>query len=120
MTRRGYDLEERLLEFCVAIIRLTEALPHTRAGNHVAAQLLRSGTSPYPNHGEAQAAESPSDFVHKLRVCLKEWRETRRWLKLVQRVPLVESSEQLAALVDESDERIRIFVASIRTAEKRR
>ncbi len=59
-----YDLEERLLEYAANIIRLVEKLPDTRAGNHVAGQLLRSGTSPLPNHGEAQAAESPADFVH--------------------------------------------------------
>ena len=59
-----YDLEERLLDYCVRVIRLVEALPNTRAGNHVAGQLLRSGTSPLPNHGEAQAAESRADFLH--------------------------------------------------------
>ena len=118
MAQRHYDLEERLLEFAVEIIQLTEALPNTRAGNHVAGQLLRSGTSPYPNHGEAQAAESPKDFVHKLRVALKELRESHRWLKLVQRVPLIEPPDRVAELISECDELIRIFVASIRTAGK--
>ena len=116
MAQRRYDLEERLLGFAVSLIRLTQALPNTRAGNHVAGQLLRSGTSPYPNHGEAQAAESPNDFVHKLRVGLKELRESHRWLRLVQRVPLVERPDQVGELVGECDELIRIFVASIRTA----
>ena len=120
MAQRHYDLEERLLEFAVAIIQLTGALPNTRAGNHVAGQLLRSGTSPYPNHGEAQAAESPKDFVHKLRVALKELRESHRWLKLVQRVPLIEPPDRVAELISECDELIRIFVASIRTAGKQR
>jgi hypothetical protein len=69
-----YDLEERLLEYSVRIMKIVEQLPNTRAGNHVAGQLLRSGTSPYPNHGEAQAAESPKDFIHKLRISLKELR----------------------------------------------
>ena len=78
--KQKYDLEERLLEFSVRIIKIVEQLPNTRTGNHVAGQLLRSGTSPYPNHGEAQAAESPKDFVHKLRISLKELRETQRWL----------------------------------------
>ena len=119
MPEREYDLEERLLEFCVQIIRLTEVLPTSRAGNHVASQLLRSGTSPYPNHGEAQAAESPKDFIHKLRVSLKELRETHRWLKLVQRAPMLEPPDNIAEILAECDELIRIFVASIRTAEKR-
>jgi four helix bundle protein len=75
MKKQTYDLEERLLEYSVRIIKIVEQLPNTRAGNHVAGQLLRSGTSPYPNHGEAQAAESPKDFIHKLRISLKELRE---------------------------------------------
>jgi hypothetical protein len=67
----AYDLEERLLEYSVRIIKIVEQLPKTRTGNHIAGQLLRLGTSPYPNHGEAQAAESSKDFVHKLRISLK-------------------------------------------------
>ena len=69
---RKYDLEERLLNYTINIIKVVEALPNTRTGNHIANQLLRSGTSPYPNHGEAQAAESNNDFIHKMRICLKE------------------------------------------------
>src|SRR6184192_1976605 len=75
-----FDLEERLLEFSARIIRLVDALPNTRAANHVAGQLLRCGTSPYGNHGEVEAAESRKDFIHKLKICLKELKETRRWL----------------------------------------
>jgi hypothetical protein len=67
--RRRFDLEERLLEFASAVIDLSEKLPNTRAGNHVAGQMLRSGTSPYPNHGEAEDAESRDDFIHKLKIC---------------------------------------------------
>ena len=81
---RKYDLEERLLEFASAVIDLSEKLPNSRAGNHIAGQILRSGTSPYPNHGEAESAESRDDFIHKLKVCLKELRETRRWARLIQ------------------------------------
>ena len=95
MKKRNYDLEERLLEYSVRIIKIVEQLPNTRAGNHVAGQLLRSGTSPYPNHGEAQAAESSKDFIHKMRICLKELRESERWLKLIQRVPLVKPPERM-------------------------
>ena len=114
-----YDLEERLLEYSARIIRLVERLPNTRAGNHVAGQLLRSGTSPLPNHGEAQAAESAKDFVHKLKICLKELRESWRWQLLIQRVPLLRP-RLVDALVKETDELIRIFVRSIQTAEHRK
>lgn len=71
MNNEKYDLEDRLLEYSVIIIRIVEKLPQTKVGNHISGQLLRSGTSPYPNHGEAQAAESPKDFIHKLRISLK-------------------------------------------------
>ena len=113
----AYDLEERLLNYAAEIIRLTESLPHTRAGNHIAGQLLRSGTSPLPNHGEAQAAESRDDFIHKLSICLKELRESRRWLRLILRVPLTSEVKKVEALVSETEELIRIFAKSIKTAK---
>ena len=62
MKKQAYDLEKRLLEYSVGIIKVVDQLPNTKVGNHASGQLLRSGTSPYPNHGEAQAAESPIDF----------------------------------------------------------
>jgi four helix bundle protein len=114
-----YDLEGRLLEFAVRVSKLSESLPETRAGNHVAGQLLRSGTAPLPMHGEAQGAESPRDLQHKLRLALKELRETLRWLKLVQAVPLVKPASKLDPIIHECDELIRIFVASIRTSESK-
>jgi four helix bundle protein len=89
---RVFDLEGRLLDYAAAIIGPIEELPKTRAGNHVASLLLRSGTSPLPNHDEAESAESRADSVHKLKVCLKELRETKRWLRLVVRVPMLSSS----------------------------
>lgn len=117
--KQSYDLEERLLEYSVRIIRLVESLPNSRTGNHIAGQLLRSGTSPYPNHGEAQAAESSKDFIHKLSISLKELRETRRWLKLVQRIPLIAKPEILNDLLLETEELIKIFMTSIKTVEKK-
>jgi four helix bundle protein len=120
MNERKYDLEERLLEYSVRIVKLVEKLPNTRAGNHVAGQLLKSGTSPYPNHGEAQAAESKKDFIHKMRICLKELRESKRWQKLIQRVPLVKPPDRVDDLLQETEELIKIFVSSIRTAEKKK
>jgi len=113
-----FDLEERLLEYAARVIRLVEQLPNSRAGNHVAGQLLRSGSSPLPNHGEAQGAESRRDFIHKLRICHKELRESRRWLRLIQRVPLLKEG-LVQPLVDETDELVRIFAKSLRTASAR-
>lgn len=115
-----FDLEDRLLDYAVRIIRVTESMKRTRAGVHIADQLLRSGTSPYGHHGEAESAESRADFVHKLRICAKELRESRRWLRLVERAELVAKPLLLAGILAEGDELIRIFAASIRTAETNR
>ena len=118
-TGRGkFNLEERLLEFASAVIDLSEKLPNTRSGNHVAGQILRSGTSPYPNHGEAESAESREDFIHKLKVCLKELRETRRWARLIERKRWAQEDPKLVLVLGESDELIRIFMSSIRTAQQ--
>ena len=115
--QKPYDLEDRLLEYAVRVIRLVDALPATRAGRHVADQLLRCGTSPLANHGEVQGAESRKDFIHKLGIFLKEIREAQRWLRLIHRVPLV-APEKIEPLLSETEALIKIFVASIRTAEK--
>ncbi len=108
------------MDFAVRVIRVTKSMDRSRAGVHIADQLLRAGTSPYGHHGEAEGAESRDDFVHKLRVCYKELRETRRWLRLVQRTPLVAKPDLLGDILTEADELIRIFAASIRTAESNR
>src|SRR5579864_5304833 len=107
-----FDLEERLLVFACAVIDLSEKLPNTRAGNHVAGQTLRSGTAPYPNHGEAEDAESREDFIHKLKICLKELRETRRWARLIERKGWAKGDPCLALVLAESEELIRIFFSS--------
>jgi four helix bundle protein len=113
-----YDLEERLLEFGARVVRLTRSLPEDIAGAHVSGQVLRSGTAPMAHHGEAQAAESRKDFIHKMKVAHKELRETIRWLRLVHRVPLIEKPEKVEPLIQENDELIRIFHASIETAKE--
>lgn len=120
MKEAKFDLEERLLEFAVRVIRVTESMEKSRAANHIADQLLRAGTSPYGNHGEAEGAESRNDFIHKLKICYKELRETRRWLRLVQRSSFVAKPALLENLITEADELVRIFATSIRTAERNR
>ena len=117
---RKYDLEERLLNYTINIIKVVEALPNTRTGNHIANQLLRSGTSPYPNHGEAQAAESNNDFIHKMRICLKELRETYRWLKVIRKLKLISYVDKANNVLGETEELIKIFVTSIKTAGHRK
>jgi len=93
-------------------------MPKTRVGNHISGQLVRCGTSPAPNYGEAQSAESRADFIHKMKVCLKELRETRVWLMIIVRAELIKPVSKLNSLIQETNELISIFVTSIRTAKK--
>ena len=117
--KRVYDLEERLIDFAVRIIRLAQSLPRTPIGNHIRGQINRSGTAPAPNYAEAQSAESRNDFVHKINVVLKELRETRVWLLIILRAALVKPASSLQPLIQETNELIAIFVTSARTASKR-
>jgi four helix bundle protein len=117
---RRFDLEERLIAFFVQIIDIVEALPPTRGGNHIAGQLIRSGTSPAPSYGEAQSAESRADFIHKMKISLKELRETRVWLLVIQRKNLApRAAESVECAVRECHELIAIFVTSISTAQNK-
>ncbi len=113
------ELEERLIEFAVRIIRLTSRLPKTPAGKHIAGQILRSGTSPAPNYGEARGAESSADFVHKLGVVLKELNETSIWLRVIERSEILRR-ELLSDIIEENRELCKIIGSSQRTSRVRR
>ena len=110
---RKFDLEDRLVEFAVNILDFVESLPETRASMHLGGQLLRSGTSPALNYGEAQSAESRKDFVHKLKVILKELRESSICLRIMDKRSLLKNHEML----NESKELVAIFTKSVKTAE---
>jgi len=112
------DLGKRLINFSVLIIRLCDTLFNTRAGNTIAGQLIRSGTSPALNQGEMKDAESPDDFIHKAKVILKELRETFNALQIIKQVPLTKNLDLNEKTIQECDELIAIFVASIKTARK--
>lgn len=117
MTVTNYDLENRLINFAAQICVLADKFPATPVGKHVRAQLTRCGTSPFANYGEAQSAESRQDFLHKLKICLKELRETNAWLKFTDRMNLC--PEDIEAARRECNELISIFVVSVRTATGR-
>ncbi len=112
---RADALEERLIDFAVRIVKLSANLPRTPAGKHIAGQILRSGTSPAPNYGEARGAESHADFVHKLRIVLKELNETSIWLRIIERSNILKP-EQLTEIIQENSELCRIFTTSLKTA----
>ena len=112
------ELEERLIDFAVRVIRLSARLPRTPAGRHIAGQILRAGTSPAPNYGEARGAESLADFVHKLRIVLKELNETSVWLRIIERGEILESG-LLTDIIQENRSLCRIFASSLKTAQRR-
>jgi four helix bundle protein len=113
------DLEERLIDLAVRIIKLTSSLPKTPAGKHIAGQILRAGTSPAPNYGEARGAESSADFVHKLGIVLKELNESSIWLRVIERSAILRR-ELLTDIIEENNELCKIIGSSLRTARMRR
>ena len=113
-----FELEERLVSFAVMIIDIVNELPNTKVGNHLGGQLVRSGTSPALNYGEAQSGESRKDFIHKIKIVLKELRETFICLKIIYRTKLYKTENKINIVLKESDELISIFVKSIETAQK--
>ena len=113
-----FDLEERLIDFSVLIIEIVNEVPNSKAGNHLSGQIVRSGTSVSLNYGEAQSAESKKDFIHKMKVILKELRETFICLKIIQLSKLYKSEEKIIRAKKENNELISIFVKSIETAHK--
>ena len=114
---KANELEDRLIDFAVHIINVADALPTSAAGKHVSRQLLRSGTSPAPNYAEARGAESNADFVHKLKIALKELNETSVWLRMACRGELMKA-ERLNGLLDENLQLCKILNASVTTAKE--
>jgi four helix bundle protein len=115
----GNDLTERLLDFAVELIKLIKTLPKSGMGNFVGGQLMRSGTSPGAIYEEACGAESRADFIHKMGLVLKELKESRFWLRLIQRAEIMKS-KQVDSLTRECQELCAIIAKSIITARKNR
>ena len=113
----GDQIEDRLIDFAVRAINVCNKLPATSAGKHISRQLVRSATSGAPNYAEARGAESQKDFVHKLKIVLKELNESRVWLKMIVRSSLLDVA-RLEPLQVECEELCKIVGASIRTSIK--
>ena len=118
MPDRKFDLEDRLVEFAGRIIEVVEALPKTRAGNYIAGQLIRCGLASALLYGEAQSAESREDLVHKMKIILKELKESRVCLKIILHKQLIKPISRLSDLYKECEELIAIAAKSIATAKK--
>lgn len=114
------DLEERVIDFAVLIISIIEEVKNNYAGNYYGNQLIRSSGSPALNYGEARSAESHKDFVHKMGICLKELRESFNCLKIINKSNLYTGSQdKMAKVLDENNQLIAIFVASIKTSKNK-
>lgn len=118
MSDKVYDLEDRFVEFAARVVDVVEALPNTRAGNYVAGQLIRCGLAPALLYGEAQSAESRDDFIHKMKIIVKELKESRVCLKLIIRKQMIKPVARLNNLKDECEELVKIVSKSIDTAKK--
>ncbi len=116
---RSEILEDRLIDFALLVNKIIELLPNTYLGRNLSGQLTRSSTSPALNYGEAQSASSTKDYIHKMRICLKELRETNVGLKIIDRGKLINNQELLDTAKKECGELIAIFVTSIKSANKR-
>ncbi|MDN3641653.1 four helix bundle protein [Lutimonas halocynthiae] len=112
------DLETRLIEFSVVIIKLSRKMRKSYAARNLSSQLIRSGTSVSLNYGEAQSGESRKDFIHKLKIILKELRESYICLRIIQKTQLCSDVKELEIIKTENNELISIFVKSITTASK--
>jgi four helix bundle protein len=112
------DLEERIIDFAVSIIKIVEDVNNNYSGNYYGNQLIRSSGSPALNYGEARSAESHKDFVHKMGICLKELRESYNCLKIINRANLYNGNQNsIGKVIDENNQLISIFVASIKTSK---
>lgn len=116
METRKFDLEDRLIDFAVRIMDVVEALPNTKAGNYIGNQLIRCGLAPSLLYGEAQSAESRDDFIHKMKIVLKELKETRVCLKLIKRKGMIKPT-LLGDISKENEALIAIIAKSIDTAK---
>ena len=116
MKARQYNLQNRLIEFSISIIEVSEKLPKNYVGQHFSKQLIRSGTSPAFQQAEAQSAESSKDFIHKLKIGIKELRETKVNLEIINR-KFLPSEVKVQNTLKECDELVAIFYSSIRTAK---
>jgi len=117
--RKGDDIAERLLDLAAGVVRLLPVLARQAGAASMVKQLERCGPAGGANYEEARGAESPADFVHKIRIALKEVRETRYWLRLVVRAGLIQSRDAVSPLIDEADQLVAILTASANTARRR-
>ncbi|MEM0519096.1 MULTISPECIES: four helix bundle protein [Aequorivita] len=113
------QLEDRLIKFAVEVILMCKHINGSFAAEHLTKQLIRSSTSVALNYGEARSAESSRDFLHKMKISLKELRESFVNMKIQRGANLITNVQIIDRLLIENNELISIFVASIKTASQK-
>jgi len=114
-SKKANEIHQRLINFGARTTRVAKMLPRTDEGRYISQQLMRSGLAAAANYAEARAAESRADFIHKLRIVLKELNETKSWLEQIVANGLF-SRDKMAGIVAENQELVWIIAASIKTA----
>ncbi len=115
----NYDLEERVIDFAVMIIKIADKIHNSFRGNNLSNQLVRSGSSPAIHYGEVQSSESLKDFIHKMSVCLKELRETYISLRIIKKLDFNGLNEEIDIAIKENLELISIFSKAIKTSKNK-
>jgi len=118
MKNKVFDLEDRFVDFSSRVVDVVDALPNSRAGNYIAGQLIRCDLAPALLYGEAQSAESRNDFIHKMKIVLKELKETRVCLKLIGKKEMIRPNTRMDDIRKENEELIAIISKSIDTANR--
>ncbi len=107
------DLEKRLFDFAVKTICFLRTLPNTQEYNIIRNQLIKSATSSGANYEESQAGSSKPDFCNKVRISLREMRESNYWFRLIQAITDNQTyKEEILLLVKESQE-LKLILGSI-------
>ena len=118
---KPYDIRERTFEFAMAILELVERIPQSRAGNCVANQIVRSGTSVGANIEEAAGGSSKRDFINRTLISLREARETNYWLRIIKKKRLApeKETEDVLSESEELKKNLGTIVSSSRNTRKK-
>ena len=115
MLDKASEISNRIFKFTGRVIKVMDTIANSFAGKKIADQLVRSSTSIGANYEEAHGAGSKADFTHKLQIALKEARETRYWLCVIQESEMAPGLS-IEALVDEANKLCAILGKSVATA----
>ena len=116
-TQKAHELRNKLVDFGIKVIKLTKILPKTPEGTIITHQIIKSSTSIAANYAESMFGLTKADFIHCLNISKKETAETFNWLEILLKLN-PELSSEIKPLIEESESYLRIFISSVKTAQK--